>query len=218
MAINNFLRNVVENPTRLSAAEESLKGLKGAEVSEEGVINVALTEEDEAIVLMESILEESTPEEFSAIMESAGYDMALYGLLPSESAVESIQKVAKTFVEGNEMSFAIESIIESGEEPATEASKKMVVKDWKSANMNRISKRMAIRMAARDKYPAYAKYIKHRALMIEAREDIYKKYGKEAVAYTKKALKGGKQKAANMGGTAGKNLEKKIEKQLKKLP
>ena len=217
MAINNFLRNVVEDPTSLSAAEESLKGLKGTEAAEEGIVNVELTEEDEAIVLMESILEESTPEEFSAIMESAGYDMALYGILPSEASVESIQKVANGMVKGNELSFAIESIIDSGE-PATEASKKMVVKDWKSANMNRISKRMAIRMAARDKSPAYAKYIKHRAAMIDAREEIYRKYGKDAVTYTKKVLKGGKQKASNMGGSAGKALEKKIDKQLKKLP
>ena len=55
---------------------------------------------------------------------------------------------------------------------ATEAAKRIVVKDWKAANFNRIAKRTAIRLAMINNDPLYRKYKKYRDLLIETREKI----------------------------------------------
>lgn len=216
--MNNAFKDFLRSMDELDAATEGLTtvdGEQGEDATEQYTGDVALTEEDEALIVLEAILEESTPKEFSQIMEAA-QEMAIYGLIP-DAAVESVQQFAKDIADGKEP-IAIESIIVDGDtvEAATEAQKKITVKDWKGASMNRVTKRTCIRLAARDGYPAYAKYIKHRKEMIKAREDIYSHYENKAKQIAKKTLQNAGRKASNMGGTSGAALTKKINSQIKK--
>lgn len=99
---------------------------------------------------------------------------------------------------------------------ATEAVKKIVIKDWKSANFNRIAKRTAIRMAMLNNDAFYVKYKKYRDLLIETREKIYTKYGSKAKIEAKKIIKNARNKAANMNSNAGKDITSKIDAQIAK--
>ena len=101
-------------------------------------------------------------------------------------------------------------------EIATEAAKKIVVKDWKSAQFNRVAKRTAIRMAMVNGDALYTKYKKYRDLLIETREQIYKKYGAKAKVEAKKIMKNARNKAANMNSAAGKDITSKIDAQIAK--
>lgn len=97
---------------------------------------------------------------------------------------------------------------------ATEAAKKIVVKDWKAANYNRIVKRTAIRMAMLANDPLYAKYKKHRDLLLETRDKIYVKYSAKARQEAKKIIKNARNKSANMNSAAGKDITSKIDAQI----
>jgi hypothetical protein len=98
---------------------------------------------------------------------------------------------------------------------ATEAAKKVVITDWKSAKFNRIAKRTAIRMAMVNNDPLYTKYKKYRELLIDTRDKIYKKYGSKAKVETKKIIANARKKASNMP-TAGATITEKIDKQIAK--
>jgi len=99
---------------------------------------------------------------------------------------------------------------------ATEAAKRIVIKDWKVANFNRIAKRTAIRMAMINNDAMYSKYRKYRDLLIETREKIYVKYGAKAKIEAKKIIKNARNKAANMNSKAGKDITSKIDAQIAK--
>jgi hypothetical protein len=99
---------------------------------------------------------------------------------------------------------------------ATEAAKRIVVKDWKAANFNRIAKRTAIRMAMINNDALYAKYKKYRDLLIATREKLYVKYGNKAKVEAKKIIKNARNKAANMNSKAGKDITSKIDAQIAK--
>ena len=97
---------------------------------------------------------------------------------------------------------------------ATEAAKKIVVKDWKAAQFNRVAKRTAIRMSMVNNDPLYAKYKKYRDLLIESRDKIYVKYLNKARQEAKKILKNNRNKAANMNSNAGRDITSKIDAQI----
>lgn len=97
-------------------------------------------------------------------------------------------------------------------ELAMEAAKKVVVKDWKTANFNRVAKRTAIRMAMINNDPLYTKYKKYRDLLIEARDKIYQKYSGKAAKEAKKIIANARKKAGNMSSAPGKDIVSKIDK------
>ena len=124
-------------------------------------------------------------EEFSALLESAGTEMALYDVIADADV-------------------------------ATEAAKKIVVKDWKTARYNRIVKRTAIRLAMVNGDPMYDKYKKYRDLLIETREKIYVKYSAKAAVEAKKIIRNARNKSANMNSAAGKDITSKMDAQIAK--
>ena len=140
----------------------------------------------ESEIILTAIRNEcDSDEQFSALLESAGTEMALYDVI-------------------------------SDADMATEAAKKIVVKDWKVANFNRIAKRTAIRMAMVNGDAMYTKYKKYRDLLIETREKIYQKYGSKAKVEAKKIIMNARNKAANMNSKAGKDITSKIDAQIAK--
>ena len=100
---------------------------------------------------------------------------------------------------------------------ATEAAKKIVVKDWKEANFNRLWRRTAIRMAMINNDNLYQKYRKYRDLLLDVREKIYVKYQSKAKVEAKKIIKNARNKAANMNSTAGKDITAKMDAQIAKV-
>ena len=120
-------------------------------------------------------------EEFAELMESAGIEMGLYGVI-------------------------------SDAEIAVEASKKVVIKDFKAANFNRIAKRTAIRLAMLAEDSLYDRYAKYRKLLLETREKIYQKYGNKAKTETRRILMNGRNKSGNMTSAGGKNITDRIDK------
>ena len=162
--------------------------------------------------VMESLNAMKTPEEvtlegknlledeiiLTAIRESCGSDEE-FAQLMNDAAVE----------------MALYNVI-SDADIATEATKKIIVTDWKAANFNRIQKRTAIRLAMINNDALYAKYRKYRDLFLQAREGIYKKYGAKAKQETKKILMNARRKSANMPSPSGKSIVDKIDKQIDK--
>lgn len=100
---------------------------------------------------------------------------------------------------------------------ATEAIKRIQIKDWKQVNFVRIAKRASIRLAKKKNDPMYAKYKKYRNLMLQSRENIYRKYGDKARREARKIIMNSRNKAANMASAAGKNISAKIDSQIKKV-
>ena len=140
----------------------------------------------ESEIILTAIRNEcESDEQFAAILEAAGTEMALYDII-------------------------------SDADMATEAAKKIVVKDWKTANYNRICKRTAIRMAMINNDALYTKYKKYRDLLIETREKIYAKYGNKARVEARKIIMNARNKAANMNSAAGKDITSKIDAQIAK--
>ena len=156
--------------------------------------------------IMESLNAMKTPEEvtlegknlledeiiLTAIRESCGSDEE-FAQLMDDAAVE----------------MALYNVI-SDADIATEATKKIIVTDWKAANFNRI------RLAMINNDALYAKYRKYRDLFLQAREGIYKKYGAKAKQETKKILMNARRKSANMPSPSGKSIVDKIDKQIDK--
>lgn len=114
---------------------------------------------------------------------------------------------------GTEM--ALYDII-SDAEIATEASKKIVVKDFKKANFNRIAKRTAIRMAMVNNDPLYTKYRKYRDLLLETRDKIYTKYQSKATQEARKIIANSRNKATNMSAANGSQITDKMDRQIAK--
>lgn len=119
--------------------------------------------------------------EFASLMESAGIEMGLYGIIDNADV-------------------------------ATEAAKRLVIKDWKTANFNRIAKRTAIRMSMVNGDALYTKYKMYRDKLIETRDKIYQKYGNKAKVEAKKILANARNKAGAMNSTAGKSINEKIDR------
>lgn len=134
----------------------------------------------------------------TAIRESCGSDEEFAELM-DEAATE----------------MALYGVIDDAE-VATEASKKIIITDFKAANFNRIQKRTAIRLAMINNDQLYAKYRKYRDLFMQTREAIYKKYGNKAKQETKKILMNARRKSANMPSPSGKSIVDKIDKQIDK--
>lgn len=134
----------------------------------------------------------------TAIRESCGSDEEFAELM-NEAATE----------------MALYGVIDDAE-VATEASKKIIITDFKAANFNRIQKRTAIRLAMINNDQLYAKYRKYRDLFMQTREAIYKKYGNKAKQETKKILMNARRKSANMPSPSGKSIVDKIDKQIDK--
>lgn len=99
---------------------------------------------------------------------------------------------------------------------ATEATKKIVIKDWKSVNFDRIAKRTAIRLAMVAHDNLYTKYRFHRDKLIDVRNQIYKKYGNKARKEAKRIIMNARNKSANMNSKSGKDITSKIDKQIAK--
>lgn len=104
----------------------------------------------------------------------------------------------------------------SDAEIATEATKKIVIKDWKAVNFDRIAKRTAIRLAMVAHDNLYTKYRFHRDKLIDVRNQIYKKYGNKARKEAKRIIMNARNKAANMNSKSGKDITSKIDKQIAK--
>ena len=158
---------------------EEINGI--ASVEESTVLNNAAVESEIFLNALRASCE--SEEEFSALLESAGTEMALYGLLTDESI-------------------------------ATEVTKKIQVKDWKSANFNRIWHRTAIRLAMINNDALYTKYKMYREKLIDVRDKIYTKYESKARMETRKIIKNARNKAANMNSAAGKSITEKMDEQI----
>lgn len=143
------------------------------------------------------------------------------GLLESEIILTAIRESCgsdeefATLMDDVATEMALYGVIDDAE-VATEAAKRIVVTDWKAANFNRIQKRTAIRLAMINNDQLYAKYRKYRDLFLQARENIYKKYGAKAKQETKKILMNARRKSANMPSPSGKSIVDKIDKQIDK--
>ena len=143
------------------------------------------------------------------------------GLLESEIVLTAIRESCGSDEEFAQLmdecatEMALYGVIEDAE-VATEASKKIIITDFKAANFNRIQKRTAIRLAMINNDQLYAKYRKYRDLFLQAREAIYKKYGAKAQQETKKILMNARRKSANMPSPSGKSIVDKIDKQIDK--
>lgn len=116
-----------------------------------------------------------------------------------------------TLMESASVEMGLYDVIDDAD-MATEAAKRIVVTDWKSANFNRIAKRTAIRMAMVNKDSTYDKYKFHRAKTIEYRDKIYMKYGNKAKVEAKKILANSRNKARAMNSNSGKSITEKIDR------
>ena len=143
------------------------------------------------------------------------------GLLETEIVLTAIRESCNSdeefasLIDETATEMALYGVIDDAE-VATEATKKIVVTDWKAANFNRIQKRTAIRLAMINNDQLYAKYRKYRDLFLQSREGIYKKYGAKAKQETKKILMNARRKSANMPSPSGKSIVDKIDKQIDK--
>lgn len=99
---------------------------------------------------------------------------------------------------------------------AMETVKKIVIKDYKKVNFNRIQRRTAIRLAMKANDAEYRKYRKHRDLMIEARNRIYVKYGARAKSESRRIIQNAKRKSSNIESSQGKSITEKMDAQIKK--
>lgn len=134
----------------------------------------------------------------AAIRESCGSD---------EEYVQLIKDMA--------IEMQVYDVIEDGN-VALEAMKKIVVKDFRHANFNRIKCRTAIRLAKVNNDPAYRLYRKHRDLFLQSREKIYMKYKAKAEKEARRILKNAARKSGNMTSVQGKVVTDKLNKQIEK--
>ena len=99
---------------------------------------------------------------------------------------------------------------------ATEAVKKIQIKDWKGANFDRVKARTAIRLAMVNNDPLYTKYKMYRDKMLEVREKIYTKYASKANKETKIIIKNSRNKAANMSSATSRSVTDKMDRAIAK--
>lgn len=116
-------------------------------------------------------------------------------------------------IQDSAVEMALYGIIEDAE-AALEATKKIVIKDYKTANINRLTARCAIRLAQKANSAEYKKYAKYRALYLEARKAIYKKYGAKAKVEAKKIMANSRRKSSNITSSSGKSITEKIDREI----
>ena len=167
--------------------------------SMESFADVPLTDEDDAMIFLEALYESCSEEEFIAIMKESAYDLDAAGLVPAEVCEALVEKY------NNDGSIA------------TEAVKKVIIKDWKSAKFNKIERKTAINMAKRNNDPNYKKYKFHRDKMKSFRAKIYQKYGAKAKTETRRIIKNSKRKASTISTPQGKSITTKMDEQIKRL-
>ena len=135
----------------------------------------------------------------------------------SDIVLEALHAVCESdqefveLLENSAVEMALYGIIDNAD-IATEVVKRIQVTDWKQANFNRIAKRTAIRLAMINNDPLYTKYKKYRTLLIDVRNQIYRKYGQKAKVEARKIIRNARNKAANMNSASGKNLAEKMDK------
>lgn len=153
---------------------------------------VESTIEDDTKAFLIVMQENSTPEEFSKIMESLT-EYAAYGLVDLDVVNKCL---------------SVETV------PATEGvkiSSKTIVKFNKAAILNRLQKRNCILLAERANDSNFVKYKKYRTLMKEFREKIYTRYGSKSTSLARKQLQNMRNKSSAMPSDAGKNITAKID-------
>ena len=94
---------------------------------------------------------------------------------------------------------------------ATEASKKVIIKDYKGAKLNQVATRTAIRLAQNNNDPLYKKYVKYRTLFLDARAQIYKKYGNKAKSEARRIVRNASKKSSPLTSNAGKSVANKLK-------
>lgn len=108
---------------------------------------------------------------------------------------------------------AIYGIIDDADE-AMEATRRIVIKDSKAADLNRIQGKVAIALAKKAGDPLFTKYSKYRNLMLDAKEKIKAKYGARAKTEAKRIMMNSKRKATNLESKSGKSINEKIDKEI----
>ena len=140
-----------------------------------------------------------------------------YPAIESEIVLEAIRSECAsdnefaTLMESASIELGLYGVIDDAD-VATEAAKRIVVKDWKTANFNRIVKRTSIRMAMVAGDSLYSKYKMYRDKLIDTRDKIYIKYGNKAKVETKKILANARNKAAAMDSKSGRNITEKMDR------
>lgn len=190
-------------------AMEYLNTILGDEDDMDSFNSDDLTEEDEAVVFLEALRYECSDDEFSDLLRTHAYEMAMVGLVPD---ADVCTQILESMFDAD-----IEHLDDDNNDAVTESVKKVVINDWKGANFSRIEKRTAIRMAKRDNFAPWHKYDKYRRLMIEERKKIYAKYLNKAKVATKQIIKNSKHKASSIGTPGGKSITQKMDQQIKRL-
>lgn len=139
-----------------------------------------------ASVLLAAIQEQCTPEEYNDIVVENAHTWEIYGLIPDADMI------------------------------ATEATKKVVAKYTKYSYLSAATKRAAFRLARAAGDPNYDKYIKYRNLMRQYREKVLDKWNSKASREAKRILRGAATTAGSVKSAAGRQMEDKIDKALKK--
>lgn len=95
----------------------------------------------------------------------------------------------------------------------TEA-KKIMYKQTKQMDMNREQAKACIRMAKNANDSDWQKYHKGRSMMLESRENIYRKYGSRAKTEARKVLSDARRKASSMKTQVGANITEKLDRKV----
>lgn len=150
-----------------------------------------LTPEMEAAIFLAAMEEECTPEEFHELVTESAIDLEIYKIIPNADDVSAAMEAGYN--------------------------KKVVTKQTKATVFNKVHKRACLRLAEADDGPLWKKYKKHRTAMIEAREEIYRKYSSKAKTVAKKSMSNSAKKASAMQTQKGNDIVAKMDKQIEKL-
>lgn len=162
--------------------------------------------------LLSELNQMMSPEEASVIGDPAIESEIVLTALRDECATDAEYA---DLINASAIEMSLYGVIDDAD-AAMEAAKKIVIKDYKSANFNRIQRRTAIRLAMKANDPLYRKYKKYRDLFIEARNGIYQKYGAKAKTESRKIIQNAKRKSANIETKTGKSITEKMDAQIKK--
>lgn len=144
------------------------------------------------LLCMEELL---TPEEFSEIVIEGATQLELYNIITDASIVQETYSVA------NEASY----------------NKKVVIKQTKDSVMDKIQKRTCIRIEQEKNSPLWIKYHKGRTMMIEAREEMYKKNMAKAQSLTRQSMQNSARKASAMSNKSGATITERMDRQIAKM-
>lgn len=162
----------------------------------------SLTPELEGEIFLLAMEESCTPEEFYDIVIEGAVELEMYGLIPRSEMVSEIYDTEEDMI---------------GTEAAKKYNKKIIVKQSKDDVYNRILHRSALRLAKAANSADWKKYKKGRTMMLEAREEIYRKFGSKAAQVTKQAMRSSATKAATMGNIKGASIVDKMDNQIAKM-